>query len=143
MLKNIDTLLNPELLFALSKMGHGDRLAIVDANFPSYSHCGFTHISLVGVDASTTLLSLLKYFPLDTFTETPFLIMGQDESCELTESAKDFIKIQRQSTESEHRYKLINRHSYYQMVRECQLVISTNDMRPYACLMLQKGVIFD
>ncbi|MDV7105356.1 RbsD/FucU family protein [Vibrio sp. TH_r3] len=143
MLKSIDPILNPELLFSLSKMGHGDRLAIVDANFPSYSHCAFTHISLVGIDASTTLSTLLKYFPMDEFSDTPFFIMSQDNSPNLTESAKDFIKIQQNSDESDHQYKLVDRHIYYQMVRECQLVISTNDMRPYACMILQKGVIFD
>ena len=37
MLKNIDPVLSPELLFTLREMGHGDELAIVDANYPSAS----------------------------------------------------------------------------------------------------------
>ena len=32
MLKNIDPLLSPELLSTLRAMGHGDEIAIVDAN---------------------------------------------------------------------------------------------------------------
>ena len=35
MLKGIDPLLNAELLHILAGMGHGDELAIVDANFPA------------------------------------------------------------------------------------------------------------
>ena len=35
MLKNIDPLLSPELLSTLRAMGHGDELAIVDANLPA------------------------------------------------------------------------------------------------------------
>ena len=37
MLKNIDPLLTPELLFVLAAMGHGDEIAVVDANFPADS----------------------------------------------------------------------------------------------------------
>ena len=34
MLKGISPLLTPDLLHALASMGHGDAIAIVDANFP-------------------------------------------------------------------------------------------------------------
>ena len=36
MLKNIDPLLTGDLLKILADMGHGDELAIVDANFPAF-----------------------------------------------------------------------------------------------------------
>ncbi|MEO6017633.1 MAG: RbsD/FucU domain-containing protein, partial [Polaromonas sp.] len=35
MLKNIPPLLTPDALHALASMGHGDDVAIVDANFPA------------------------------------------------------------------------------------------------------------
>ncbi|HAH70890.1 MAG TPA: ribose ABC transporter, partial [Succinivibrionaceae bacterium] len=35
MLKGISPLITPELLYALSAMGHGDALVIADANFPA------------------------------------------------------------------------------------------------------------
>ena len=37
MLKNLDPVLNADLLYALRQMGHGDEIAIVDANFPAYA----------------------------------------------------------------------------------------------------------
>ena len=37
MLKNLDPLLNPNLLYILRAMGHGDVLTIVDSNFPADS----------------------------------------------------------------------------------------------------------
>ena len=37
MLINIDPILSPELLHALRSMGHGDKLVLADANFPSAS----------------------------------------------------------------------------------------------------------
>ena len=35
MLKNLDPLLNADILHALRSMGHGDELVICDANFPA------------------------------------------------------------------------------------------------------------
>ena len=34
MLRGIHPLLSPDLLHALASMGHGDRIAVVDAEFP-------------------------------------------------------------------------------------------------------------
>ncbi|MGF1909758.1 hypothetical protein L4C38_09975 [Vibrio kasasachensis] len=143
MLKHIDKLLNAELLFALQNMGHGDRLAIVDANFPARSHAKYCHISLSGVDASQVLSSILKHFPLDAFTETPMWIMAEDGSDQPTEAARDFLSVKQQSEEWQYSTELIDRQEFYVMARGCQLVISTSDVRPYACMVLQKGVIFD
>jgi L-fucose mutarotase len=39
MLKNINPLLTPELLRAMAAMGHGGKLAVVDANFPPTGLC--------------------------------------------------------------------------------------------------------
>ena len=50
MLKHISPLLGPDLLHALRQMGHGDEIAIVDANFPAYSQ-GPRVVRLDGVDA--------------------------------------------------------------------------------------------
>lgn len=143
MLKHIDPLLNADLLFALQNMGHGDRLAIVDANFPAHSHAHGTYLSMPGVGASKVLDSVLKHFPLDAFTEYPLMIMAADGSEQTTEAAVDFMEVKTNSEESDHNSKLIDRHEFYSLARECQLIISTNDVRPYACLILQKGVIFD
>ena len=37
MLKGVDKIVSPLLLKALCEMGHGDKLVIADANFPSHS----------------------------------------------------------------------------------------------------------
>ena len=55
MLKNISSLLSPDLLKILAEMGHGDEIVLADSNFPAASHAacfsqsrwsqrpGFTH----------------------------------------------------------------------------------------------------
>ncbi|MCL4171197.1 UNVERIFIED_CONTAM: hypothetical protein GTU68_026324, partial [Idotea baltica] len=70
MLLNIDPILSPDLLHALRAMGHGDRLAIVDANFPAEG-LGPKCVRADGSDASTILKAVLSVLPLDTYVDDP------------------------------------------------------------------------
>ncbi|HVN35027.1 MAG TPA: RbsD/FucU domain-containing protein, partial [Casimicrobiaceae bacterium] len=65
MLKGIHPLLIPELLYAIAAMGHGDEIAIVDANFPAAS-LGPRLIEIRGASSPDVLDALLTRFPLDT-----------------------------------------------------------------------------
>lgn len=75
MLIGIDPLLSPPLLLlALAEMGHGDAIAIVDANFPAAS----VHprvIRLAGADAVAVLRAVLTVLPIDTFIPCPVSVM--------------------------------------------------------------------
>jgi RbsD / FucU transport protein family len=53
MLLGLDPLLTPDLLHALAAMGHGDRIVLVDANYPA-TH-GRWLILLLGVDTPRAL----------------------------------------------------------------------------------------
>lgn len=68
MLKNIPALLGPELLSTLRAMGHGDEIAIVDANFPA-EFLGPLVIRADGVSATDMLDAILSVMPLDDFVE--------------------------------------------------------------------------
>ena len=59
MLRGIDPLLTPELLMILRAMGHGDEIAIVDANFSAVSNA----------------LRSLSLMPLDSFVKDPAACM--------------------------------------------------------------------
>ena len=79
MLKNLPPLLTPDALHALASMGHGDDLAIVDANFPSARLArqgGARLVELPGMDAPTLLQAVLQLLPLDTFTADPARTMA-------------------------------------------------------------------
>ena len=39
MLKNISSVISPDLLWLLASMGHGDDLVLVDRNFPAPPGC--------------------------------------------------------------------------------------------------------
>jgi len=65
MLKGIHPLLTADLLHVLAAMGHGDEIAIVDANFPS-ARVGRRVIQLAGASSPEVLAAVLTVFPLDT-----------------------------------------------------------------------------
>ena len=70
MLKGINPRITPEMLYVMAQMGHGDDLAIVDANFPAYAlarhlpHDRVMHFASRLPGAVQTVLTLL---PLDRF----------------------------------------------------------------------------
>src|SRR3546814_5456039 len=70
MLKNLDPLLNADVLYALRSMGHGDTLAVVDTNFPADSVARQTILgellSIDNVSATRAISAILSVFPLDT-----------------------------------------------------------------------------
>jgi L-fucose mutarotase len=73
MLLGLDPVLSPDLLHALAAMGHGDRLALVDANYPATR--GRRLIELPGVDMPRALQAVLSVFPIDTFVPEPCAVM--------------------------------------------------------------------
>ncbi|PXA99704.1 ribose ABC transporter, partial [Nostoc sp. 3335mG] len=68
MLKNIPPLLGPELLATLRAMGHGDEIAIVDANFPAEFLGPRVHRT-DGILATDMLDAVLTLMPLDDFVD--------------------------------------------------------------------------
>ena len=66
MLININPILSPELLFHLRSMGHGEKLILADANFPSNSTNNKV-IRLDGVNIKDAATAILSVFPLDSF----------------------------------------------------------------------------
>src|SRR5262245_29517418 len=67
MLKGLDPILSPEVLAVLRGMGHGDELAIVDANYPALAS-GRPLIRMDGVSSTTQMATaVLSVMPLDEF----------------------------------------------------------------------------
>ena len=63
MLIGLHELLTPDLLHALAAMGHGDTIALVDANYPAT--CGRRVIPVPGVPVTKVLEAVLTLLPLD------------------------------------------------------------------------------
>ncbi|XP_017513153.2 fucose mutarotase isoform X3 [Manis javanica] len=76
-LKGVPALLSPELLYALARMGHGDEIVLADVNFPTSSICrgGPEEIRADGLGIPQLLEAVLRLLPLDTYVESPAVVM--------------------------------------------------------------------
>ena len=146
MLKNLDTLLTPELLYVLRAMGHGAVLTIVDRNFPADSIASTTfHGSLIrldGADIPEVARAIFSVFPLDSFVEAPINYMevvGEPDT--ILEVHEDLHSIAQQNSDREWKMESVERHEFYAQSRNTYAVVSTSETRPYGCFMFKKGVI--
>jgi L-fucose mutarotase len=140
-LKNIDPLLNAELLGHLAAMGHGDVLAIVDRNFPAASTARRL-VNLSGVDIPEAARAILSVFPVDTFVEPAVLWMGAvGDEATVQEVHAD---LQAAVDEAEGRAVPsgpLERFEFYRRAAEAYVVVATTEDRPYGCFLLTKGVV--
>ena len=80
MLKGLDPLLTPDLLWVLRAMGHGDEIVLCDTNFPSHSVAGSKRvIALPGLDACRIARAILSVMPLDKYVDAPAMYMAAPE----------------------------------------------------------------
>ncbi len=146
MLKNLNPLLTPELLYVLRAMGHGDELVLADCNFPSDSIATqTTHGSLIRLDGNTipeAADAILSVFPLDSFVDFPVLRMEVvDKPDEVLEVHNDLKKSVDNFSNRSWPMGSVERHAFYERAKQAYAVVSTSERRPYGCFILVKGVI--
>lgn len=141
MLRNIDPILSPDLLYALRAMGHGDELVIADANFPSES-CGPRCIRADGSTASEVLNAVLSVMPLDTFADDPALTMqvvGEPDA--IPEAVTDFQRVIDQTADNPAPIQSLERFAFYDRAAAAFAVVQTGERRLYGNIIVKKGVI--
>jgi L-fucose mutarotase len=141
MLKHVDPLIHPELLYALAAMGHGDELALVDRNYPAFSTDGRV-LRLDGVDNRRAATAILEHFPLDTFVEEPLVrmeVVGAPD--EVTPVQAEMLEVARAAEGRAVATGSLPRHDFYERARSAFAVVVTGEERPYSCVLLVKGVI--
>ena len=146
MLKNIDPLLNADVLHALRAMGHGDELVISDTNFPSDSVARDTKIgrilSIAYMTAPDAVRAILSVMPLDSFVDHPALrmeIVGKPK--EIPEVQREVQKVINKAEGKALTMGTIERMAFYERARKAYCVITTGERRFYGCFILKKGVI--
>lgn len=140
MLKGIPPILGPDLLHILRAMGHGDEIAIVDANYPA-EDAGPTVVRLDGVSATDTLDAVLTLMPLDTYVDEQAFgmeVVGNPKKREATH--KEFDKLIKKH-EPGMRLSLLERFAYYERARNAFAIVQTGERRLYGNVLLKKGVI--
>lgn len=141
MLRNIPPILSPDLLHILRAMGHGDDIAIVDANFPAESMAQRC-VRLDGIPATEALEAILSLMPLDTFVPDPahtMQVVGDPDA--VPEIVEEFQAIVDRIADHPARISGIERFAFYERARAAYAIVQTGETRLYGNIILKKGVI--
>eukprot|EP00730_Choanoeca_flexa_P008158 TRINITY_DN12453_c0_g13_i1.p2 TRINITY_DN12453_c0_g13~~TRINITY_DN12453_c0_g13_i1.p2 ORF type:complete len:155 (+),score=29.21 TRINITY_DN12453_c0_g13_i1:822-1286(+) len=148
-LKGIPSILPPELLFALAKMGHGDELVIADANFPAESVGACTPCNVIRCDALgavEVLNAILSLLPLDP-TCAPCALMEMMEMHQKegwkTPIWDEYKKAAKQAEGKDIDFEEVERFAFYERAKKAYVVVATGEKAFYANLILKKGIIGD
>lgn len=146
MLKGIDPLLSPDLLWVLSSMGHGDDLALVDANHPAEAIASLTTskrlIKLPGIAIDRAAKAILSVFPLDSFVDDParrMQVVGKP--LEVPPIQQEVAAVVAAAEGRPVELVGIERFAFYEAAKKAFAVVQVGDPRPYGCFLLRKGVI--
>ncbi|WP_375452578.1 RbsD/FucU family protein [uncultured Devosia sp.] len=140
MLKNIPPLLGPDLLGILRAMGHGDEIAIVDANYPADA-AGPALVRLDGISATDVLEAVLTLMPLDDFVEQAAICMQVvGDAGERPPVVAEF-----EAIVTRHEPKMsvssLERFAFYARVKTGYAIVQTGERRLYGNILLKKGII--
>lgn len=142
MLKGIPTVISPELMKALMEMGHGDEIVISDGNFPATSCAKNILVRCDGHNVPEVLEAILKFLPLDTYSEKPVALMavvpGDPVVPVIWEDYKEIIK---ENENREVQIELVERFEFYERAKKAYAIVATSEGAQYANIILRKGVI--
>ena len=141
MLKNIPSVLSPELMYVLLEMGHGDEIVLADGNFPAAANAQRL-VRCDGHDVPELLEAMLKFFPLDIFVENPVALMavvlGDNTKPTIWE---EYGKIIKASGEKFSDFDYVERFAFYERAQQAYAVVATSEKALYANIILKKGII--
>ncbi|TAN02330.1 MAG: ribose ABC transporter [Rhizobiaceae bacterium] len=146
MLKGISPLLNADVLYALRAMGHGDRLIVADANFPSDAIARQTRLGRLlridNVTAAEAVAAILSVMPLDSFIDDAAARM------EIVDAPNEIPPVQQEvqkAIDAAEGKSLpmasIERFAFYEHAKSAYCVVQTGERRFYGCFSFSKGVV--
>lgn len=141
MLIGISHLINPELLFTLSSMGHGDEIVFADANFPSES-LGPKVIRADGLPIVDLLKAVSPLFPFDGYVESPLSMMdvAEGDDCD-PQIEREYLEAIRTFHREVAAPEKIERFAFYERAKNAFAIVATGELRPYGNILLKKGVV--
>ena len=140
MLKNIPSILSPDLLKILMEMGHGDEIVIADGNFPSANY-GQRLVRLDGHGVPEVISAILDLMPLDIYVDAPVSLMevvpGDPYIPEIWDVYKKIIEEKEGAKEIQN----VERFAFYERAKKAYAVVATGETSLYANIILKKGVV--
>ncbi|TCR67060.1 RbsD/FucU domain-containing protein [Bosea sp. BK604] len=146
MLKGLDPVLTPDLLWLLAAMGHGDDIAVVDANHPAERIAGATAtgriIRLPGLTMARAIRAILSVLPLDDFEPAPVRCMQVVGDPDATPDIQREVQLVLDAAAGRAQPMAgIERFGFYEAAKTSFGIVQVGDIRPYGCFLLRKGVI--
>ena len=141
MLRGIHPLLVPDLIQVLGAMGHGDEIAIVDANFPATS-LGRRVIEVRGASSPAVLAAVLTVFPVDALAAPAVMTMevvGDPDA--VPEPVADFAAAMSDNGLADCEIGGLERSAFYERARKAFAIVRTGELRAYGNVLLVKGVV--
>jgi L-fucose mutarotase len=148
MLKNIPSILSPDLLKILMEMGHADEIVIADGNFPSASIAAETVsgnlIRMDGHGVPEVLKAILQLFPLDPYVDKPVglmqLVPGDTVETPIWDQYCAIIKAGDEAKKFDD-FDHIERFAFYERAKKAYAVVATSETALYANIILKKGIV--
>lgn len=144
MLKKIPPILSPELVKTLMEMGHGDELVLADGNFPSETF-GNRVIRMDGHNIPELLEAILGFFPLDTYTDQPVVLMkivsGDKVDTPIWDVYRQIIQSSEEAGKFSKGFLHVERFDYYERAKDAFVILATSEPALYANVILKKGVV--
>lgn len=147
MLKNIPSILSPELLATLCEMGHSDVIVLGDANFPGkrFAHegnCKFLRAD--GISGTALLDAVLQVIPTDSYSSAPVMLMQTmdcDKDLEIPIWKEYEAIVARYDPRGKSAVGYMERFAFYEAAKKSYCIVQTGETEIYANIMIQKGVI--
>ena len=153
-LKGIPKLLSPDILHALSSMGHGDEVVLADAHFPASSVCKSSGVGTIEIRADACnslpkmLEAVLKVLPLDEYVRSPLFLMqrvecDKDTDVPVWQEYRQIVDASQEVGKKKVEFEQVERFAFYEQAKKAFAVIQVGDNAKYGNIILKKGLALD
>ena len=140
MLKGISPIISPDLLGVLSRMGHGDEIILADAHFPGETFNQHV-LRADGLKIPQLLEAILPLFELDSYVDSPLVMMAAVEGDSLDEKVEQsYLQSIRLTNSNVAPILRIERFEFYERAKSAFAVVMTGETAKYGNIILKKGV---
>jgi len=140
LLKGINPLLGPDLLAVLREMGHGDEIAVVDANYPAVSHAKRL-VRMDGHDAPLIVDAILSLMPLDRDVPEAAFRPCAFGDCNRIEPIYEEFQTAIDRNDADIKLVPIAGQPFYDRIKNAYAIVASGELRLYGNIILRKGVI--
>lgn len=144
MLKGIDPLLTPELLMHLCAMGHGEWVAVVDANFTAdFLSQGKPVVRIPGHSLERVSRAVLSVFPLavDVAQPAAFMRVCHSEEGYRTGPQQAVVDMVVEIGFKDEQVEPLERYAFYEKIKGASLIVQSGEGTAYGNALFCKGVI--